>query len=656
MAASDLKAATKAFTGRLPLWCWLAAGMAVALVAAYWGVWSYEFVNWDDFVHLSDNPYFWPPDHRDLARLWRGPYFAEYVPLTYTFWTLEAVVCQWLDAGPGCHLNPGVFHAGNLVLHLLSALAAWRLLVRGLGGTTSAAWAGAMCLALHPLAVESVAWVSDTRTLLAAIFSWLALDQYLAFSRLAADGGPRRAAWGRYAAALALYSLALCSKSSASAVPLMAAVMDAAIFGRRHLLRTWPKLLPMALLALVAVSLAKGEQPTGQLQSVASLTDRPLVAADALWFYLRKLLWPSGLAADYGRQPGWVLAQPNCWIAPLALAVIVALAVWRRPAAVWWGAAGVSVATLAPVLGFVPFVYQDISTVADRYMYLALLGPAWALTHFLNTRRGLVPAAVVAAGLLGLATCTWQQQQYWRNSESLFARAYAVNPRSISALVNLAEACRLRGQYGQALNYLYTAIHDEPRSAVAYYDLANVMVDQGRGGEAIALFRKAIELKPEFPKAYNNLGLALAAQGQLNEAVANYEQALRQKPVNARAHYNLGDALERLGRLREALEHDRAATRYDPLHADAWNNLANVYAALGQDDQAEPAYLQALAIDPRNYQAHYNLGLLLVRRRRTAAAREHFSQALAIEPHLDIARRALIELEKGVRTIFQKSF
>ncbi|HEY5312147.1 MAG TPA: tetratricopeptide repeat protein [Pirellulales bacterium] len=646
IVSSNLRRAAAAVAGRVPQWCWLAIGLAAAVVAAYWGVWSYEFVNWDDFVHLADNPYIWPPDQRDLARLWRGPYFAEYVPLTYSFWALEAALCQWLHAGPACQLNPGVFHAGNLVLHILAALAAWRLLVRGLGAPTLAAWAGAMCLALHPLAVESVAWVSDTRALLAALFSWLALEQYLAFSRLEAQGGPRRTGWGHYALALALYSLALFSKSSASAVPLMAAVMDAALFGRRQLLRTWPKLLPMAALAAAALLLAKSEQPTGELQSVVSLASRPLVAADTLVFYLRKLVWPSGLAADYGRQPDWVLAQPDCWLAPLLLIGLIALAVWRRPPAACWGAAGVFVAPLAPVLGFVPFVFQDISTVADRYAYLALLGPAWALTHWLSTRRRLAPAVAVAAGLLALGTCTWHQQQHWRNSNALFARAYAVNPRSISALVHLGEECRLRGQYDQALRYLQRAIHDEPRSAVAYYNLANVRADQGLGNEAIAGFGRALALKPNFPKAHNNLGLVLAAQGRLNEAVAHYEQALRQKPASATAHYNLGDALERLGRLSEALDQDRAALRYDPLHADAWNNLGNVQAALGRDDQAEPAYLAALGIAPRNYQAHYNLGLLLVRRQRVGEAREHFRQALDLEPRLDIARRALAEIDR----------
>lgn len=620
--------------------------MAACVVAAYWGVWSCEFVNWDDAVHLADNPYFWPPEHRDLARLWRGPYFAEYVPLTYTVWSLEAVLNRWLHPGPGAELDPVIFHGGNLLLHILCALAAWRLFARGLGCARLAAWAGAALFALHPLAVESVAWASDTRTLLAGIFSCLALERYVAFSRLVAESGSRKARIGGYVSVLVLYMLALASKSSASVVPLMAAVLDGVLVGRRHIFRMLPRLLPMAGLAAAALLLAKGEQPTAMLTTAVGLAQRPLVVADALLFYVRKLFWPAGLAADYGRQPAWVLAQSDCWKAPCVLLAIAGAIAWRRPARVWLGTIGVFVAALAPVLGFVPFVYQDISTVADRYTYLALLGPAWALAHLLSSARRPAWAATVAAGLILLGVGTWHQQQFWRNTETLFTRTLAVNPRSVAALVNLGDACRVRHQYKQAASYLDMALAYQQRSAVAHYNLANLWIDTGRIDEAIAEFRLAIALKPEFPKAYNNLGLALASQGRLNDAVALFEQALRLRPVNATAHYNLGETLERLGRLDEALDHDRLAVHYDPLHSDAWNNLGNVQAALHHAAEAEAAYRRALRLDPANYQAHYNLGLLLLAGQHVADARQQFRAALAIQPQSSILRRAVSEAER----------
>jgi tetratricopeptide (TPR) repeat protein len=362
-----------------------------------------------------------------------------------------------------------------------------------------------------------------------------------------------------------------------------------------------------------------------------------------------------GLAADYGRRPSDVLAGTGCWVAAILLAALVALLAWRRPNPKWLGAAGIFVAALAPVLGIVPFRYQDISTVADRYAYLALLGPAWALALFVSGRR-LPARAMALGGLCVLGCCSWHQQRFWHNTEALFTRALEVNPLSLPALTSLGDVYRVRGDFDRAQACLNRAIElidstgpqSEAKSfgAMAHYNLANVLADLGRTREAIDHYRRALAIDANFAKAHNNLGLALAAQGRPYEALDEYRQALRIKPANAKAHYNLGAALEQFGLRNEALSHYRQALRFDPRHADAWNNLANVQAALGRDDLAQPAYLEALRTDPHNYQAHYNLSLLLVRGGHYIKAREHLQRALEIQPRLEIAQRALDQLSR----------
>lgn len=421
------------------LWWIVPAGLVASVVAVYGQTARHELLTWDDLQHIVANPNVNPPSWAGVARSWREPYWGLYAPLSYTWFAAEAALALRRAPDGTTRLDPAVFHLGNVLLHAGSTLLVYwllrRLLARSFApaacwtparaspsaialescasqapatptGAPSAAspatilacGAAAALFALHPVQVESVAWVSEGRGLLCAFWSLVALWQWVVYWQ----SGDGRAAVRHYAAATAAYVLALLSKPAAVAVPLMAGVLAVGWFPAPSSAeasgRSWRaaarSLAPWFVGAAAWTVLTKLLQPDADADFVAPWWARPLVAGDALAFYLSKLVAPWGLCPDYGRSPRWVMAQGTFYVAWLVPAALVASLACLRGRRVWLTAVGLSVAWLVPVLGFVPFEYQRISTVADRYLYLAMFGPALALAWLLRqglTARGDAP-------------------------------------------------------------------------------------------------------------------------------------------------------------------------------------------------------------------------------------------------------------------------
>jgi protein O-mannosyl-transferase len=354
---------------------------------------------------------------------------------------------------------------------------------------------------------------------------------------------------------------------------------------------------------------------------VAPLWTRPVITADTLTFYLGKLVWPISLGPDYGRTPqvvleqGWEMLQG---LVPVGLGLIV-----------WWGwrrlrwlklAAGVFIVGLLPVLGFVPFMFQAISTVADRYVYLALLGPAlglaWGIRQ-IGRWRGVWVGLGLVFTLLGL--CTGQQVRVWQNTVTLFTRALQVNPRSVLAYNNLGLALAQHGQLDAAITQYRAALRINPNAVEAHYNLGNALQRQGQRAQAITHYTEAVRLKPHWVEAYNNLGNTLDDDGRAEEAITYYQAALRLQPDFAEAHNNLGTAWLKQGRLTEALEQFRIATHLKPTWAEAYYNLGLVFDRQGKAGEAIAAYWTAHRLRPGWPQVALPLAWLLVRQQPASA-------------------------------------
>jgi tetratricopeptide (TPR) repeat protein len=643
--------------------------LILATLAVFWQVHSHAFVLWDDGLHVYDNPYLQTFTLDNIRAFWRAPYAELYMPLTYTFWALTAAVARGVSPGPpgDAPFAPLVFHLLNLLVHLLSVLVVWRLvrllLARTVAHTatsprlTRIAWAaggGALWFALHPLQVEAVAWVTGFKDVLCGCLSCVAVWQYLRYAQgdarttpsgQAARGQTPRAL-GHYGLATGVFVLALLAKPAAVVVPVVVWVLE--VWGWPQ---TWRRRRP-AVLAWLGLAVLWGlctslmVQPAASGYFLAPVWTRPLIAGDTVAFYLAKLAVPFWLGPDYGRAPEWVLAQWWHWLTGLGPWGL-ALWLWSRRTRVPWlaAAAGVWVAGLLPVLGLVPFAFQAYSTVADRYTYSAMLGPAlvlaWGLAHV--RQRWLAGACVVVLAVLGIRSA-WQAH-YWHDTEALFAHELTVHPGSFVAHTALGLVMAEHNRLPEAIHYYTEAIRLWPRNSQARYNLGNALRRQGQLQEAIQQYREVLRLQPTSADAHHGLGVALADQGRLAEAIEHYTAALQLTPADPQVHYNLGNALQIQGKLPDAIQQYTAALHFQPTFAEAQHNLAVTLADAGRLAEAIEHYTAALQLRPHYVMAHYHLGLALAKQGRLAEARQHFTEVLRLDPTHAGARRWLSAIE-----------
>ena len=451
------------------------------------------------------------------------------------------------------------------------------------------------------------------------------------------DGGAAR--W--YGAASALFVLAMLAKPSAVVVPALAWLMDVGMF-RRPWRQSLRPVGPWLLAALALVLVTKAQQPDFVVQAGVPAAQRPVVALDALGFYLSKVILPVQLLPDYGRTPARVLEGGFSWIWLLPLALLAVLAVWRRDLrrsvpALWFAA------VLAPVLGLIPFEYQNISTVADRYVYLAMLGPALAAAFVLAARpaRGLLVAAGVLVVVLGVAA--HRQSSFWRSTEVLFERTLAHNPRSFTAHNNLGNALAKSGRYEEAVGHFTETVQLSPAYFRGWTNRGNSLQKLGRLEEAVADFREALRLMPAFVDARIHLARALDGLGRSDEAAREFQLALQGSPEIAETHNAAGVRFFESGDPAVAESHFRQALQLRPTYAEAHNNLANCLVRLGRVPEAVPHYREAIRIDPDYFSAHLNLGKVLFRPD-PAGALPHLERALELggpDPELERRIQAL---------------
>ena len=794
--------------------------LIAAVLAVFGRVGGHEFLMYDDEPHLVDNPRLNPVTWRNVGRFWVEPsYWGLYIPLSYTFFAAEASLA-------GQPLDPTVFHLGSLVLHVACVLLVFAIL-RRLVRHDGAACAAALLFGLHPVQVESVAWISETRGLLCGMFSLLAIWQLgiwdfgFGISDLGIPGpstlnpqpqipnpksqipNPKSRA-PQYVLATLAFVLALLSKPAAVAVPLVAAVLAVGFRISDFRFRIWhlklslegpkipksqilnPKseirnaaatrrilrgLGPWLLLAAGWAVLTKLQQPSGRMAFVPPVWARPLIAGDALAYYLYELvgpLWyvlaltwhallapwrgleplvswarPHLYGPDYGRAPAWVIGQWWFYFSWLVPACLLATFAWwlvrveggrgkgeggsevrmqnaecrirqsptsnpQSPSpeshfsiqhsafSISLTAAGVFVAWLLPVLGLLPFDFQRISTVADRYLYLALLAPALVLGWFLARHWNRLTITLTAAGLTLLGVLSFLQVSYWHDNDRLIEHSLRVNPRSALAMQHRGALLNREGdllsgegkpkestkKHEQAIAWYRQVLKEHPQQEETYLNLANTLLTLGRVEEAEETLREALRqvsmwppvhckladvlvqrgktllkqrktneaqqrfdeaqrqyreayrLDPDWALPYRALGRLRFDRGATEEAIGLYRKALDVDPNDAEARVELAVALEKLGKIAEALGDYRAALQIRPDCPRANFNLGNLLMAQGQVEAAIWHYQAELEFYPKYAPAHVNLGIALSQQLKIPEAIRHYQVALQIDPDL----------------------
>ncbi len=651
---------------RVSVWHWFFIPAAVLL--AYWPSLRGTLL-WDDTSHVTAPAL---QSLHGLFRIWFSPGATQqYYPLLHTAFWIEHRI--WGSATLGYHL-------ANLLQHALAACLVVAI-VRFL--KLPGAWLAGLVFALHPICVESVAWISEQKNTLSAVFCLASALIYLKFDRT------RQSKW--YAWASVLFVMALLTKSVTATLPFALLVILWWQRGRLNWKRDIGPLLPWTALSLAAGlfsawverTLIGAQGPAFSLNAI----QRFLLAGRAIWFYAAKLLWPANLIFTY---PHWNLdpKAPLQYLYPLGvIAVLIALAmIAHRGKRAPLAAAAIFIVTLIPVLGFVnvyPFLF---SYVADHFQYLASLALIVPLSSTLISgvsRLGKPADTAVPVILLAiLGVLTWRQSFNYRDAGTLYRATLARNPASFMAHNNLgieqlkqpghlkdaigeyqsaldlkpddAEAhnnlgnalARVPGHMPAAIKELETAIRLDPKLPQAHQNLANALArDPKRLSESFDQFRIAIQLRPDDAQLHNDFGVALLqAPGRNAEAVAQFQDAVRIQPNNAQFRINLGSALaQNPARRPEALDQFHAALAAQPNNPDALSGLAIALAQMpGRQSEAIAEFQAALRAKPNSPEAHNNLGRALAQMPgRLPEALSEYQAALKIKPNYAQARANL---------------
>ena len=551
-----------------------------------------------------------------LGRIWSevsGPeYRHQYYPLTTSvFWIQHQLWGEWSFG----------YHLFNILLHAANAVLLWRLLA---GLRVPGAWLAGALFALHPVHVESVAWIAELKNVLSTYFflsaahvfvRYFGLDELAAFRE--SPSGPRT-----YAVGLALFVAALLSKTATALLPaalLLILWWKRGRLTRRDLVALAPLAVIGAGFVLVTMGLETHHRALGEAFDQSWL-ERVLIAGRALWFYAGKLVWPTELTLIY---PRWAIdaAAWTQYLYPLAVVAVMAV-LWvgrRRLGNGPFAAVAFFVVAAAPI-SFGNVAFSQFSFVADHWQYWSSMGlialaaavaagPALAWAKHPAARW---PAGAVAALLLvAMGSLTWQRAHAWENGIVLWEDTVRKNPGSTTARYNLGVALQQAGRLEEAIEAYRAALDIDPDDPLVLNNLGIALRLQGRLNEAIEQYRAALRVAPNFARAHTNLGEALQQQGRVEEAMEAYRESIHIQPDFAGAHYNLGVALRSQGRVREAMKHYRAAIAHDPKSAEAHLNLGEALQSIDRLDEAIRHYWLALEIKPDFAAARINLALAL---------------------------------------------
>jgi cytochrome c-type biogenesis protein CcmH/NrfG len=579
--------------------------LIVATILTLWPVCLGQFTQWDDVGAIAQEPTFLPPTWHSLAVWWSRPIAFMWIPVSYTTWGILALIAKEQAAG-GWALNPFPFHCFNLLLHVLSAIVVYRILMLLVKRPWPAA-AGAALWALHPVQVEAVAWATGLRDVLCGLLVLVAIWQYLL--ALSTPG----LTWRRtahFSLATLAYVLAMLAKPSAVVTPLIVAVLEAAMLASPQLVkghwrfgRAIARIGLWLLLAVPIALIARHAQPTYRLSETVPFLHRPMVALDAIAFYVGKIIWPMNLCIDYGRSPAKIFDSHQVywtWLIPTAIALSLLTWARRRPMIV--AGAAIFVLSLLPVLGFVGFDFQSYSTVADRFVYVSMLGVALLAAAILATpavaRRGRIVASAVLVTLGVLAFDSCRQTWVWRNTDTLFNHSVAINPLGPAVNDCLAHEALDAGDGPRAQMHAAASILGNPRRSQGYVLLAAAFRLEGLKEEALESATTAYQMEPNDPDVLIGLAVVLGDDGRDAEATELFQKSIQMDPTSPWAHFDFGVHLFNIGKKTEALAELKKAAELAPTAAIVQAQLGDVLADMGRAGEARSAYDEALRLQP----------------------------------------------------------
>jgi Tfp pilus assembly protein PilF len=551
---------------------------------------------WDDDVYVEKNSLLSSPD--GLLNIWSGKgVVSQYVPMVYTTFRFEYSL--W-------GLRPFGYHLTNILLHAFNALLVWLLLSRL---NIRGAWLVSAIFALHPVHVESVAWITERKNVLSLFFALLSAIAYCKYAFSSDDELTKGRREIFYKLSTVMFLCALASKAVVCFFPVLLLIILWWKNGRiiRKDIRDLSRFFVLGLAwGLFIMWWENHHIGTGNVELGLTPVKRILIASHALWFYIGKLFYPVNLTFSY---PKWHIEPTNplhyIWLF-LCLAAFLGIWHWRKQLGRGFIAAIVFfIVALFPVLGFFSLYTFVYTYVADHYQYVASIGIVALVVnigYIVVKRLGKyakgISMASVAIILLTLGTLTWRQCHIYKDRETLWLDIIHKNPDSSMAHINLAAEYDKQGRFDEAIDQLKKALQLNPDDAQIYGDLGWLFVKKTNLDEAEDFFLIAQKLEPNNVTMHNNLGLLYMKKEDFDKAISYFQQALQIIPELADLHVNLGNAFRLKGDFNQAMNHYSEAIRIKPNFAAAHYNLGYLLEQSGKLDEAIHEYIKTLAINP----------------------------------------------------------
>jgi tetratricopeptide (TPR) repeat protein len=590
---------------------WIYAALFLAIAAAYGQVYGFQFVNYDDPDYVTENLHVREGlSASGVGWAFQSTEYANWLPLTRLSHMLDTELYG---------LQSGRHHLTSVAIHAITTLLLFALLLKITGDRWPSAFV-AFLFGLHPLHVESVAWIAERKDVLSGFFYILAIWSYVLYVE---RPGPIR-----YAAILILFACGIMAKPMIVTLPFVALLLDVWPLSRFSKKTVIEKIPLFALSAASAAIAYVVQQRGGAVNTLAEIPFSLRVENAAVVYgtYIVQFFWPARLAVFYpfpSAVPTWE------WIgAAVALVAVTVTALRSRPVAVGWLW---YLGTLIPVIGLVKIGLQSH---ADRYTYIPLIGLsiaiAWGGLAIVKRYPWLtIPTAIWACALCAV---TFVQASTWRNSTTLFEHALAVTDGNYIAHNNLGVALRHTGRRSDAFAHFEEALKLRPQYPEAQTNLGEALLAEGRVDEAIPHIEEALRLDPSLPEAHINLGSVRNKQGRPDLAEAEYRTALQLKPFSAEAQDGLGVVLAETNRREEALKHALEAIALDPEDADSHYNLGRLYGLTGRLDEAIDQFRESVRLEPASAEAHFNLGTAYAQKDQMKEAAAEFQAAVRSKP------------------------
>ena len=610
--------------------------LIVAILVSYSQVINFDFVGYDDELYVTEN-----------LNVQKG-FTAKGLKWAFTtFHSANWHPITWLSHMLDCELyglNPMGHHCSSLQIHIANTLLLFFILQYMTGALWKSAFVAAL-FALHPLHVESVAWVAERKDVLSTFFGLLSIAAYYRYVK-----NPRII---NYLLIILFLGLGLMSKPMLVTLPFVFLLLDlwplkrlkfhknacakaVEFFGFKAILQlVWEKIPLFVLVTIVSVLTFIAQQSEGAVKTLEALSLKTRIANALISYviYVAKAIWPINLAVFYPYPKNlqmWKAAGAGLLL--LGAFFLVFRTMKTKPYLLvgwlWY------IGTLVPVIGLIQVGEQAM---ADRYTYIPLIGlfiiVAWGVSdlfkkwHYRKIFLGVSATIILTA----LTANTYQQLMHWQNGITLFGNAIKVTENNYQAHNNLGTALEPLDLDG-AISHYKEALKIKPDFATAFYNIGNSLAEQGLINEAIDYYLEALRIKPNYAEAHNNLGTALIKKGNYDEAILHFKKALKinSQPIDARN--NLANLLFLQGKPDEAISHYNEILEFNPQKTDARNNLANVLSAQGKLDEAVLHYKEALRINPEYAKAHYHLGKILINQGKMKQAMFHFAETIRISP------------------------